>query len=458
MARTELLDAIVKARRVHFIGIGGIGMSGLAQMLLARGVAVSGSDVRDSPMLSHLRAASAEVFVGHHSDNLRGADLVVFSTAIQHDNPELAAARQQGIRAVHRSELLEMLLADRRVIAVAGTHGKSTTTAMVAQILIHAGLDPSVMLGAESVDFDGNFRAGADAWFIAEADESDGSFLRCTPEVGVVTNVECDHMDYFRDEQHVVDSFQQFMHNLQPGGIAIVGADGVNARGLRAAEGVSLMTYGTSADAEFRIVGYEADAKASRFQVERNGDRIARVCLRVPGPHNALNATAALIAAHHVGLEWELAAEALADYRGIKRRMEIVGECNGAAVVDDYAHHPSEVAATLRAARERWPHIVAVFQPHRYSRTRDLANEFGDAFADADLVIITEIYAAFEQPIPGVSGKLIVDAVAARRAVEFIAERNEVLKRAKSLAQPQGAILMMGAGDITHWARELIVC
>ncbi len=446
-------------QRLHFIGLGGIGMSGLARMVLARGGTVSGSDTKDSSLLQLLRTAGARVCIGHAGDNLGGADTVVLSSAITPDNPELVAAQQRSLEILHRSALLEKLIGNDRLVAVTGTHGKSTTTAMVARVLIQAGLDPNVIVGAESYDFDGNWRVGTGGWFVAEADESDGSFLRCAPAVAVVTNLECEHMDHFGSEAQLLAEFQQFIGNVMTGGAVVLCSDSPKLRRLARRDDVRTYTYGLGDEAEWRVTGYEADARGSLFTVERAGLTVAWIKLQVPGPHNALNATAAMLAAHAAGVELQPASEALKQFRGIRRRMEVVGTVGGATVVDDYAHHPSEVAATLRAARERWPHLVAVFQPHRYTRTRDLADEFGHAFGAADEVIITEVYPANEPPLPGVSGELIAQAIARHEpgaSLAYLPTKAAVLRRVREIARPGGAVLMMGAGDVTAWARELV--
>ena len=444
--------------RVHFTGIGGAGMSGIARIMLARGVKVSGSDAAASDLLTALAGEGADVHVGHSAANIDGADTLVVSTAIREDNPELAEARRRGLRVLHRAAALASLMLGRRGVAVAGTHGKSTTTGMVTTILRHAGMAPGYVIGAILAETELGAEDGDGAIFVAEADESDGSFLMLAPEVAIVTCVEADHLDNYADLAQIQGAFRRFAGQIAPGGLLIACADDPGARALTTAvpPGVRVRTYGEAPDADYRLTGVRPQGMAVRFEVTAGpaatsgAPAPARLEARVPGRHNALNATAAYTAALELGLSPGLAAAGLAAYRGVHRRLQPKGEAAGLLVLDSYAHHPTELAADLRAAREIRPggRVLAVFQPHLFSRTRIFAAEFGTALGLADEAFVLDVYAAREDPEPGVTGRLVARAVPGGRA-HFAPDRADLPAAVADAARPGDLVLTMGAGDVT---------
>jgi UDP-N-acetylmuramate--alanine ligase len=420
---------------VHFIGAGGAGMSGIAAVLARLGVQVTGSDLKGSSYTRHLGQAGVEVHIGHHEDNLGEAALVVISTAIPESNPELAAARSRGLPVLRRAEMLARIMTMRRGIAVAGTHGKTTTSSMISLVLWQCGLDPTFLVGGELNDMGSNAGVGAGEWLVAEADESDGSLLFLRPEVAIVGNVELDHHSNYSCLDDVYDVFRRFVALLPPDGllVLVVGSGGEE---LAASSRAPVVTVGIGAgDLCAEVV--RVDDRGSRFIVREGERELATVTLRLPGEHNILNALTALAVLRHCGVEPEQAAPQLATFSGAARRFQELGCESGVLVVDDYAHHPTEIAATLTAAMKGGhERVIAVFQPHLFSRTRYLQREFGRALTLADQAIVTEIFPAREEPEPGVSGKLIVDA--------YLAER------------PGDLVLTLGAGDIFHAGEQLL--
>jgi UDP-N-acetylmuramate--alanine ligase len=444
--------------RVHFTGIGGAGMSGIARIMIARGVKVSGSDAAPSDLLTALAGAGADVHVGHATANIDGADTLVVSTAIREDNPELAEARRRGLRVLHRAAALASLMLGRRGIAVAGTHGKSTTTGMVTTILRHAGAAPGYVIGAILAETGLGADDGDGAMFVAEADESDGSFLMLAPEVAIVTCVEADHLDNYADLAHIQGAFRRFAGQITPGGLLIACADDPGARALTTAvpPGVRVRTYGGAPGADYRLIGVRPQGMTVRFEVTAGPAAAAgtpspaQLEAGVPGRHNAMNATAAYAAALELGLSPGAAAAGLAAYQGVHRRLQPRGEAAGVLVLDSYAHHPTELAADLRAAREIRPgcRVLAVFQPHLFSRTRIFAAELGTALGLADEAFVLDVYAAREDPEPGVSGQLVARAVPGGRA-KFVPDRAGLPAAVADAVRPGDLVLTMGAGDVT---------
>jgi len=443
--------------RVHFTGIGGAGMSGIARIMIARGVTVSGSDSAGGDLLASLAALGADVHVGHAAANLDGADTVVVSSAIRPDNPELAAARAQGLRVLHRAAALASVMLGRRGVAVAGTHGKTTTTSMITTALRQCGADPGYVIGGILTETGLGAEDGSGQLLVAEADESDGSFLMLSPEVAVVTCVEADHLDNYASLAEIEDAFAAFARRIVPGGALITCADDPGARSLAAAAGslpVRVRTYGEAGDADYRITSVTPRGMRVGLEVAApGGGPPARLEVGVPGRHNALNAAAAYTAVLELGLPSALAGQAasgLAAYRGARRRMEPKGEAAGVTVLDSYAHHPTELAADLRAARDIGPggRVIAVFQPHLFSRTRIFADRFGSALGLADEVFVLDVYAAREDPEPGVTGELVARAVPGGRAV-FLPDRAAVPDAVADIARPGDLVLTMGAGDVT---------
>src|SRR6516165_2758883 len=450
--------------RVHFAGIGGAGMSGIARIMLARGVSVSGSDSAASAALTELEALGARVHVGHRAEYLGDADTLVVSTAIRADNQELAEARRRGIRVLHRAAALASLMFGRRVIAVTGTHGKTTTTSMITTVLRETGADPGYVVGGVLAATGVGAADGAGQDFVAEADESDGSFLMLSPDAAVITNVEADHLDNYGTAEAYRASFGAFVARIAPGGLLVTCADDPAARdlaGQASGHGLRVRTYGESADADYRVTGTRTHGMETTFAVRSQpspfGMIDVQLTIGVPGRHNALNAAAAFATATELGIAPEQATAALASYRGAARRMEPKGEAGGVRVLDSYAHHPTELAADLRAAREigGGGRVIAVFQPHLYSRTRIFASEFGAALALADQVVVLDVYAAREDPEPGVTGRLVADAVPGGRA-RFVPDRAQVPPVIAGIAQPGDVVLTMGAGDVTLLGPQLV--
>jgi UDP-N-acetylmuramate--alanine ligase len=452
--------------RVHLIGIGGAGMSALARLMLAQGVPVSGSDAKESRRLSALRALGAQVHVGHGIECLDGeppASVVVASTAIPPTNPEVVEARRRGLPVWTRAEALNAVMAGRQPIAIAGTHGKTTTTSMVTVALQACGEDPSFAIGSELQSSGTNAHWGTGPHFVVEADESDGSFLAITPRVAVVTNVEADHLDHWADLASIEDAFVRFCAaTKETDGVAVLCVDDPGARRVaeRArAEGVRVVTYGQSADADVRIVDPVASDRGWSFSVMDHGMRRGTVTLQVPGMHNALNAAAAWAVVSVLGAPVAEAAEGLEAFTGTQRRFELRGQVDGIRVYDDYAHHPTEVEVTLRAAREvaGEGRVVVAFQSHRYTRTSIFALDFGRALGLADEVVVLEVYSAGEQPIPGASGAVIAAAVPLPAdRVHFEPSWAQVPRVVVERARPGDVVLTMGAGDVGLLAPQIV--
>jgi len=440
--------------RVHFIGVGGVGMSAVARIMVARGVPVSGSDAKDLPVMADLAAAGARIAVGYAAENLGDAQTVVAGSAIREDNPELAAARKAGLPVLHRSEALAATMEDDAVVTVAGTHGKSTTTSMITVLLRAAGLDPSFAVGANIPALGVNAAHGTSGIFVAEADESDGSFLNYRPRIAVVTNVEPDHLDYYGTAEAVYASFDRFTALLPSDGVLVACADDAGALALaertKARGATRVVLYGTSEAADVRLL----DDGPGQVAVATPGAQFP-LALQVPGRHNALNAAAAFAVALELGVDPAAAAAGLAEFSGASRRFELKGSARGVRVFDDYAHHPTEVRAALAAARSvAGDHKVHVlFQPHLFSRTREFAAEFADALNLADTALVLDIYPAREDPIPGVTSQLIADhltgggrLVAADDAVPTLA----------AAAGEGDVVLTVGAGDVTAYGPRIV--
>lgn len=458
---TELLE------RAHLIGIGGAGMSGIARILLARGSAVSGSDAKDSRAVSALRTQGARIAVGQSASNLdllaEGPSAVVVSTAIKDTNPELTEARRRGLAVLHRAEALAALMVGHRIACVAGTHGKTSTTSMLTVALQHCRLDPSFAIGGDLNDSGANAHHGSGTIFVAEADESDGSFLAFTPWVAVVTNVEADHLDYHGTVEAYVAVFDQFVRRIQPGGLLVACADDPGSAALadRAqAMGIRVRRYGRTVTSvtDVRLADYQPVDGGGVARILLNG-RDTELRVAVPGEHMAGNAVGALLAGLELGAPLAGLVEGIAAFSGVRRRFELKGRAGGVRVYDDYAHHPSEVATQLRAVRPAAAggRVVVVFQPHLYSRTRLFADEFAKALSLADEVVVLDVFGAREEPEPGVSGALIADAVPLDRAhVHYEPSFERVPALVSSLARDGDVVVTMGAGDVTMLGPELL--
>ncbi|ABZ84617.1 udp-n-acetylmuramate--alanine ligase, putative [Heliomicrobium modesticaldum Ice1] len=452
---------LAKGTWLHFIGIGGTGMSGLARVMLQQGYTVSGSDLADTAVTERLVSQGATVFQGHREEHLLpGVDVVVVSTAVKGDNPELRLAKERNLTIWHRADLLAWLMEQKKGIAVAGTHGKTTTSAMIGLMLEQCGLDPAIIVGGEIREIEGNAKWGQGDFMAAEADESDRSFLKLSPWMAVITNIEADHLDHYQSFEAIVEAFYQFTERLSGDGILLLCADDPLLQEM--AQRVTarrVVTYGMKAKADYRAVDLSCTGKGSQADIFRGEERLGRLMLSVPGEHNMSNALAAVACADLIGIPFAAAAAALSRFGGVGRRFQRMGEAKGVSVVDDYAHHPTEVKATLAAARQTQPgRLVAVFQPHRYTRTRDLYREFGEAFDAADVVVLSEIYPAGEAPIPGVSSGLIRDVYERRcgRKALYAADKEELLRRLQDLVKPGDLVLTMGAGNIWMAGRQLL--
>jgi UDP-N-acetylmuramate--alanine ligase len=453
----------IQLGRVHFTGIGGAGMSGIARIMLARGIAVSGSDSMPSAMLDDLHAQGARVYVGHAAANLGDlgpADTLVLSSAIRADNPELAEATRRGLRVMHRAAALASVMAGRRVIAVAGTHGKTTTTSMLTTVLRDCGADPGYVIGGVLNETGLGAEDGAGMDFVAEADESDGSFLLLSPDVAIITNVEADHLDNYGSLAEIEAAFATFGSRVSS--LVLTCADDPGAEAVAARLGPErVRRYGESVHADYRLGDVRPQGLAVSFAVTADrspfGELFAQMTVHVPGRHNALNATAAFAAAVELGFAPPRVTAALARYQGARRRLELKGEAAGVRVFDSYAHHPTELAADLRAARDIADsgQVIAIFQPHLYSRTRIFAADFGTALGLADQVVVLDVYAAREDPEPGVTGALVAEAVPGGQAL-FLPDRTQVVAEIAGLAQPGDVVMTMGAGDVTALGPRLV--
>ncbi|MCR5447068.1 MAG: UDP-N-acetylmuramate--L-alanine ligase [Schwartzia sp.] len=446
--------------KIHFIGIGGAGMSALAHILVEQGYEVSGSDLKDSPIAQKLIAHGAKVMFGHKAENVNGVDAIVVSSAIPDNNPEVVAAKALGIKKLHRSDINAALVNSSKGIAVAGAHGKTTTTSMTGIILKDGGVNPTIVIGGEVDYLEGNACLGEkDGWLVSEADESDGSFLKLHPRIAVVTNVEDDHLDHYGTMENIRKAFRQFIENVdKETGCAIVCFDNENIRNIAADTDRHIISYAIDHDADYKAANIKAEGAGTSFDVVKDGSVLGRIKLNIPGRHNVLDALAAVVTGITCGLDVEKAAKGLARFHGAKRRFDTKARIKDVWIVDDYAHHPTEIATTLRAARQTEPkRLICAFQPHRYSRTKLLAKEFGAAFAGADLLILTDVYAAGEAPIPGVSGETIFAEVVelTGQKVSYIEKREDVAPYLKTIAQPGDLIITMGAGDIWKTGEEL---
>ncbi len=438
-------------RRVHVVGIGGAGMSAIATVLARMGHRVTGSDLKESRGLERLRLLGVRADVGHRAENVPpDVDAVVVSTAIPDSNAEVRTAAERGLPVLRRADALRALVSTRRTVAVAGSHGKTTSSSMLALILRAAGWRPSFIIGGDLNEVGTNAAYDDGEWLVVEADESDGTFLELAPEAGIVTNIEPDHLDHYGGFAGLTAAFEEFFAGIP--GARVVCADDPIARRLTAAH-PGAVTYGFDENATYRIVSYEGDRGGSRFAVHRDGRELGTIDLPVPGRHNAANATGATALARELGAPFEAAVDAMRGFGGVARRFQFRGEIDGVTLVDDYAHIPGEIAAMIEAAREGgWGRVIVVFQPHRYTRTARLWRDFAEAFTGADQVVLTDVYAANESPQPGVSGRLILGAVLDAHPalpVVYLPRRADVVQHALRLARPGDVVLTLGAGDLT---------
>ena len=449
-----------KKHKIHFVGIGGIGMSGIAEVLVNLGYAVSGSDLQESDATRRLAGLGARIFVGHQEENLASdPSVVVISTAVKYSNPEVLEARRRHIPVIPRAEMLAELMRMKYGVAVAGSHGKTTTTSMIAAVLSTAGLDPTMVIGGRVHMFGTNAKMGQGEILVAEADESDGSFLLLAPVIAVVTNIDKEHMDFHRSMERLNESFLTFINKIPFYGLALLCVDDANVHGLLPKVRKRFSTYGLSAEAEFSARRLTMSPEGVEFTVLRHGKALGKLQLRSPGKHSATNALAAVAVACELEIPFEQVAAALGAFTGVHRRFEVKGEPNGILIIDDYGHHPTEIRATIGAIRDSWKRpLTVIFQPHRYTRTRDLFEEFLTAFEGADRLVLTEIYPAGEDPIEGATGAALYQAIKRKGHldVEFVADKNQIVAQVTPMLSSGDVALTLGAGDIYKIGDRLV--
>lgn len=453
-------NKLANLHNIHFIGIGGAGMSAIAYVLIKRGYEVSGSDLNSGHMSAHLAEEGAMVYMGHAACQVDDAEAVVISTAIHPNNPELVAAKERNLPILHRSDVLAAILNAADGVAVAGAHGKTTTSAMISCIAAEGNVDPTVIIGGEVSSLGGNARNGSGRYVIAEADESDGSFLKLYPYLAVVTNIEDDHLDHYGTEENIYQAFKQFLANIKAGGKAILCVDNAKVRRLASETDKAVITYGVdgeNADYTAKNINYGIDG--TTYDLYYQGEFVTAVHLVVPGRHNVLNSIGAFAAAKEMGIATESILVSLKKFGGAKRRFETKGKVNGVWVVDDYAHHPTEIGVTLKAARQTKPErLLCVFQPHRYTRTKLLFDEFCECFRDCDELILTDIYAASEEPIPGVSSMHLAEGIKAAtgQSVQYIGKLTKAEEYLERIAKRGDLVMTIGAGDVFKIGEELV--
>jgi UDP-N-acetylmuramate--alanine ligase len=444
--------------KIHFVGIGGIGMSGIAEVLLNLGYTVSGSDLKASETTRRLEALGGRILCGHAAKNVEDADVVVISSAVRRENPEVQEAARKKIPVIPRAAMLAELMRLKYGVAIAGSHGKTTTTSLAAHLLAHAGLDPTAVVGGKVNGFGSNAKLGKGDYMVVEADESDGSFLRIPPTIAIVTNIDPEHLDHWKTPEALRQGFVDFVNRVPFYGRAILCIDHPTVQSMLPDVEARVATYGESQTADYRAEGIEVSGHSVRFDAFRRGDPLGRFEVAMVGRHNALNALAVIALGDEMGIPADTTRAALATFQGVQRRFTVRGEAAGVTVVDDYGHHPAEVKATLRGARDAFRRrVVCLFQPHRYSRTRDLMGEFATAFNDADVLLLTDVYAAGEEPIPGADAGRLAEAVRAfgHRDVTLV-PRAELARTARARVRPGDLVLTLGAGDITQVGPELL--
>ena len=440
-----------KIDRIHFVGIGGIGMSGIAEVLLNLGYKVSGSDLRASEITERLASLGGEIFFGHARENVTTADVVVISSAVHEDNPEVIEAHERLIPVIPRAEMLAELMRMKYGIAVAGTHGKTTTTSMVATLLSKGGIDPTIVIGGRLNSIGTNARLGQGQFLVAEADESDGSFLLLSPTIAVVTNIDADHLDFYSGIEEIKDTFVEFINKIPFYGLAVLCLDNGNVSDILPKVKKRFTSYGLSGQADYRATDVRLSGFTTSFVAHHKGARLGEITFSMPGAHNVLNALAAIAVAMELDIPFETIREGFASFGGVGRRFQMKGGANGIMVVDDYGHHPTEVRATLAAAKGGWDRrLVVVFQPHRYSRTKELFEDFVKAFHDADVLILTDIYPAGEAPIEGVTAESLATRIRrhGQRDVTWISDRDKLCRHLESVLKPGDILLTLGAGNV----------
>lgn len=445
----------------HFIGIGGAGMSAIAGVLLDMGHPVSGSDIKESRYTKALQKKGAKIFIGHSASNIDGSGVVVRSSAIPGSNVELTEAGKKNLKILQRAEMLAEIAAGKSLIAVAGTHGKTTTTSMISTIMEKCDCDPTYLIGAELNEIGANSRFGKGKFCVAEADESDGSMMFLSPEKLVITNIEEDHLEYYGSLSKIESTFKEFINNLPADGCVISCGDEQNIRDIIKETGKNNIFYGLNENNQIVAKNIEPSKTGSTFEIYKDGGLLTSVKLNVQGIHNIYNSLAAFTVGMLCGIDESRISKALSAFKGVKRRFEVIGSRNDITVVDDYAHHPSEIKATIQAAKNgEWSRIVTLFQPHRYSRTKHLYERFGESFDDADVIVLSDVYGAGEEPIPGITGKLIVDSLLCanpRKNVAYIPGKQDIVDYLASILKKGDLLLVMGAGDISGLCKEMLL-
>ncbi|MEM7434590.1 MAG: UDP-N-acetylmuramate--L-alanine ligase [Myxococcota bacterium] len=448
-----------RIRSIHFVGVGGVGMSGIAEVLLDTGFAVTGSDLRQNDHTRRLADKGATLYVGHTADQVAEADVVVFSSAVPADNPELVAARRRGVPVIPRAEMLGELMRLKDGIAIAGSHGKTTTTSLVATVLRAAGLDPTVVIGGKLNALGSGAAMGAGDLLVAEADESDGSFLHLVPAIAVVTNIDPEHLDHYGSLERVKDAFVGFANRVPFYGVVVACLDHPNVQDVIPQIDKRMVTYGFSAQADYRARNPVFSGLSVGFDVEFRGRGLGQFEVRMPGHHNVLNALATIAVADELRVDHDQVRSALRTFSGVQRRFSVVAEVGGVTIIDDYGHHPAEVEVTLEAAQRAFgQRLVVAFQPHRYSRTRDLFDELTRAFNRADVLFLTDVYPAGEDPIEGADARRLADAIVAHghRDVTLVEDRKDLAAAIQHRLQPGDIVITLGAGDITKTGPELL--
>ncbi|WP_437289673.1 UDP-N-acetylmuramate--L-alanine ligase [Sorangium sp. So ce406] len=450
-----------RVRHVHFVGVGGVGMSGLAEILRSLEFEVSGSDLKESSTTRRLTSLGVRIDIGHRAENVRGVDVVVYSSAIRPDNPELTEARALGIPAIGRAEMLAELMRVKYGVAIAGSHGKTTTTSLVATVLRAAGLDPTVVVGGKMAALGTNARLGAGDLLVAEADESDGSFLRLTPTIAVVTNIDPEHLDHYGTHERIKDAFVEFAARVPFYGLAVLCLDHPHVQDLLPRIPRRHVTYGVSPQSDYSARGIQFRGLETSFNAYRRGEPLGGFTVKMPGAHNVLNCLATIAVADELEVPLDVTKQALATFGGVARRFSVVGSIGGITLVDDYGHHPAEIRATVDAARRAFPgedhRIVVAFQPHRHTRTRDLFDEFTRAFNQADVLLVTDIYAAGEPPIPGVTAERLVQSIRehGHHDARFVADKADLPEALEQIVRPGDVVIALGAGDVNACVRDL---
>jgi UDP-N-acetylmuramate--alanine ligase len=455
-----------RVRHAHFVGVGGIGMSGLAEILRTLEFAVSGSDLKPNEITRRLESMGVRIDVGHRAENVEGADVVVYSSAIAPSNPEIVRARALEVPIISRAEMLAELMRVKYCVTIAGSHGKTTTTSLVATVLRAAGLDPTVVVGGKVNALGSNARLGAGDLFVAEADESDGSFLRLTPTIAVITNIDAEHLDHYGTHENVKEAFVQFANKIPFYGLGVLCIDHPHVQEILPRVGRRHVTYGISRQADYRASNPRFEGLSTRFDVHRRSEPLGEFVVKMPGAHNVLNALAVIAVADELEIPLNVTREATAAFHGVQRRFTVLGQPtitrNGKSgdvmIVDDYGHHPAEIEATLDAAQRGFSRrVVVAFQPHRYTRTQSLFGDFTRAFNKADIVVVTEVYPAGEAPIPGATGDALAQAIRAHghKAVEYVADKKQVAAKLREIVEPGDVVIALGAGDINASARDL---